>query len=288
MKAAGRRNWGKAARMVAKIDSARAAGQDVGATMYPYAASANGLAACFPPWAAENGKLLANLRDSAQRARIVRAMTDTTSGASDFCQRSGPSTYMIVGFRTPELKRYEGMRLDAIAAAMKKPWADVVVELTLAENDRLDKINFSMAEENVALQLRRPWVIIGSDAGGVSPDSAREMVHPRSYGTFTRVLGKYVREDSVLTLEDAVRKMTSATAQRLALADRGLLRAGMFADVVIFDPATVADRATFPQPHQVSTGVRDVFVNGVAVVRDGKHTGATPGRVVRGPGYGRD
>lgn len=288
LKAAGRRNWGKAAAMVAKIDSARAAGQDVGATMYPYAASGNGLSACFPPWASENGRLLANLRDPAAREKIVRAMTDSAPGAPDYCQRSGPTSYMVVGFRTPELKRYEGQRLDAIAAAMGKPWADVVVELTLAENDQLDKINFSMAEENVAMQLRRPWVILGSDAGGVDPERANGMVHPRAYGTFTRILGKYVRQDSVLTLEDAVRKMTSATAQRLGLADRGLLRAGMYADVVLFDPATVADRATFPQPHQLSVGVRDVFVNGVAVVRDGKHTGATPGRVVRGPGYGRE
>ncbi len=288
LKAAGRRNWQKAAAMVAKIDSARRAGQDVGATMYPYAASANNLSACFPPSASENGRLLANLRDPTARAQIIRAMTDTTPGAPDYCQIDGPNAIMVVGFEKPELKQYEGMRLDAIAAAMRKPWPEVVADLTLAEEDRLDKINFSMSEENVAMQLRRPWVIIGSDAGGVNPDSAQGMVHPRAYGTFTRVLGKYVRDEGVLTLEDAVRKMTSATAQRLALHDRGLVREGMYADLVVFDPATVADHATFPQPHQLSTGIRDVFVNGVAVVRDGKHTGATPGRVVRGPGYRRE
>ena len=285
LKAAGRRNWPKAAAMVAKIDSARRAGQDVGATMYPYAASGNNLSACFPPSWAENGRLLANLRDPATRARIVREMTDTSAGAADYCQRSGPATYMVTGFQRPELERYEGKRLDEIAAMMGKPWAEVVVELTLAEEDKLDKINFSMSEENVAMQLRRPWVIIGSDAGGVNPDSAQGLVHPRAYGTYPRILGKYVREEGVLTLEDAVRKMTSAVAQRLSLRDRGLVREGAFADLVVFDPATVADRATYPQPHQLSVGVRDVYVNGVAVVRGGKHTGAPPGRVVRGPGY---
>jgi len=286
LKAAGRRNWPKAEAMVATIDSARAAGQDVGATMYPYAASANGLSACFPPSAAENGRLLANLRDPAGRARILRQMTDTTPGAPDYCQRSGPSTYMVVGFERPELKRYEGMRLDAIAAAMGKPWAETVVELTLAEGERLDKINFSMSEENVAMQLRRPWVIVGSDAGGADPERAEALVHPRAYGTYPRILGRYVREERVLALEDAVRKMTSAVAQRLSLRDRGLVREGMLADLVVFDPATVADRATFADPHRLSTGILDVFVNGVAVVRGGRHTGATPGRVVRGPGYG--
>ena len=286
LKAAGPRNWPKAVGMVAKIDSARAAGQDVGATMYPYAASGNGLDACFPPAAAENGKLLANLRDPAGRARIIRQMTDTAPGAPDYCQRSGPSTYMIVGFSRPELTRYEGMRLDAIAAAMGKPWADAVVDMVLAEENRLDKINFSMSDENVAMQLKRPWVIIGTDAGGANPDSAKGLVHPRAYGSYPRILGKYVREEGVLTLEDAVRKMSSAVAERLSLRDRGLLREGMYADIVVFDPATIIDRATFAEPHRISTGVRDVFVNGVAVLRDGKHTGATPGKVVRGPGYG--
>ena len=167
-------------------------------------------------------------------------------------------------------------------ADMKLSAPETVIALTLAEKGELGKINFSMSEENVAMQLKRPWVVIGSDAGGQDPDSATGLVHPRSYGTFARVLGKYVRTDSVLTLEDAVRKMTSATAARLMLRDRGLLREGMFADVVVFDPATIIDHATFEKPHQLSTGVKYVFVNGVAVVSEGKHTGAKPGRVVRG------
>jgi N-acyl-D-amino-acid deacylase len=168
---------------------------------------------------------------------------------------------------------------------MNKSAPDAVIELTLAEKGQLGKINFSMSEANVAMQLKRPWVVIGSDAGGEDPDSATSLTHPRAYGTFARVLGKYVRTDSLLTLEDAVRKMTSATAARLKLRDRGLLREGMYADITVFDPATIIDKATFEKPHQLSVGVKYVFVNGVAVVSEGKHTGAKPGRAVRGPGW---
>jgi N-acyl-D-amino-acid deacylase len=280
LKASGRNNWSKAAGMVAKIDSARAAGIDVGATMYPYAASANDLASCFPDWVAENGKLLPNLRDSATRARVVADMTKSGS-----CDPERSSAIAIMGYKKPELKKYEGWRLDQVMKDMHKSAPDAVIELTLAENNQLGKINFSMTEENVAMQLKRPWVVIGSDAGGQDPDSATGLTHPRAYGTFARVLGKYVRTDGLLTLEDAVRKMTSATAARLKLRDRGLLREGMYADVAVFDAATIIDRATFERPHQLSVGVKYVFVNGVAVVSDGKHTGAKPGMVVRGPGW---
>ena len=264
--------------MVRKIDSARASGLDVAATMYPYAASGNGLSSCFPDWIAEGGKLLPNLRDPATRARLVADMKK--SGSCDPSQ----SSHAVIGFMKPELKKYEGWRIDAIMRDMSLDAPNTVIELVLAENDHLGKINFSMTEENVAMQLKCPWVVIGSDAGGQDPDSATGLTHPRAYGTFARVLGKYVRTDSTLTLEDAVRKMTSATAARLKLRDRGLLREGMFADVVVFDPATIIDVATFDKPHQLSVGVKHVFVNGVAVVSDARHTGATPGRVVYGPG----
>jgi dihydroorotase/N-acyl-D-amino-acid deacylase len=276
LKAAGRANWSKAAHMLQKIDSARAAGLDVAATMYPYAASGNGLSSCFPDWVAEGGKLLMNLRDSATRARVVAEMT-----RSGICSPAR-SSHAVIGFTRPELKKYEGWRIDAIMKDMNRSAPDVVIELTLAENDHLGKINFGMSEENVAMQLKRPWVVIGSDAGGQNPDSATGMTHPRAYGTFARVLGKYVRQDSLFTLEEAVRKMSGATAARLKLRDRGLLREGMYADVVVFDPAIIQDVATFDKPHQLSVGVTHVFVNGVAVVSEGKHTGATPGRVVRG------
>ena len=282
LKAAGRSNWSKAAGMVRKIDSARASGLDVAATMYPYAASGNGLDSCFPDWVAEGGKLMQNLRDPATRARLVAEMTK--SGSCDPSQ----SSHAVNGFRRPELKKYEGWLIADIMKDMQKSAPDVVIDLVLAENNGLGKINFSMSEENVAMQLKQPWVIIGSDAGGQNPDSARSLVHPRSYGTFARVLGKYVRTDSVLRLEDAVRKMTGATAARLKLRDRGLLREGMFADIVVFDEKTIRDVATFDKPHQLSVGVDHVLVNGVAVVSDGRHTGATPGRALRGPGYRRE
>jgi len=285
LKAAGPKNWPKAPAMVAKIDSARAAGQDVGATMYPYAASGNDLAACLPQWASESGKLLANLKDSALRAKIVAEATDTGPGARDLCQSVGPERIMVVGLTTPAYKQYDGWRLDKIAAAMNRPWGDALAELVVAEDARPGKITFSMAEENVSMQLARPWVVIGTDAGGANPDSAHDLVHPRAYGSYPKILGRYVREQHLLTLEDAVRKMTSAVAARLSLFDRGIIREGMYADLVLFDPSTVIDKATFEQPHQVSTGIIDVWVNGVQVLSDGKPTGARPGVAVRGPGY---
>jgi dihydroorotase/N-acyl-D-amino-acid deacylase len=285
LKAAGRRNWPKAAAMVAKIDSARAAGQDVGATMYPYPASANSLSACIPPWASAEGKLLANLHDPAARASIVREMTDTTRGAPALCQIDGPDVIMVVGLTRPELLKYEGWRLDRIAADRGRSWAETVADIVLAENGRAGKITFSMSDENVAMQLRRPWVVIGSDAEAHDPAVSRGLAHPRAYGTYARVLGKYVRGDGVLTLEDAVRRMTSAVATRLGITDRGLVKPGLFADLVIFDPVTIVDRATYERPHQLAAGVRDVLVNGVSVWHDGAATGALPGRALRGAGW---
>jgi dihydroorotase/N-acyl-D-amino-acid deacylase len=285
LKAAGTRNWRKATAMVAKIDSARAAGQDVGATMYPYPASANSLGACIPPWASADGKLLANLRDATVHARIVREMADTARGARPLCQIDGPDVIMVVGLTRPELMKYEGWRLDRIAADRGRPWAETIADLVLVEEGRVGKITFSMNEANVAMQLRRPWVVIGSDAEAHDPAVARGLAHPRAYGTFARILGKYVRQDSVLTLEDAVRRMTSAVAVRLGITDRGLVKAGMFADLTVFDPETIIDRATYERPHQLSVGVRHVLVNGVEVWRDGAPTNALPGRAVRGVGW---
>ena len=283
LKASNRRNWGKAPNMVAKIDSARAAGLDVGATMYPYPFSGNNLGECFPDWAAENGKLFDNLRDSTTRARMLREMADT-SGAP-LCQREGPTAYMVADLRKPENAKYEGKLLSDIAADMKKPWPETIVELVLTEGRDPSKINFTMSEDNVRMQIRQPWVIIGTDAGGFNPDSTKYVVHPRAYGTYPRILGRYVREQKLFPLEEAVRKMSGAVATRLGLRDRGLLREGMFADVVVFDDRTIIDLATPEKPHQISRGVEQVFVNGVQVVRDGQHTGATPGKVLRGPGY---
>ena len=279
LKASTKRNWGKAAAMVAKIDSARAAGLDVGATMYPYPYSGNNLGECIPDWAAENGKLFDNLRDSTTRVRILREMADPNG--SPLCQIEGPTAYMIAELRKPENAKYEGKLLSVIAADMGKPWPEAIVALMISENHDPSKINFSMSEENVRMQIRQPWVVIGTDAGGVDPDSAKSVVHPRSYGSYPRILGRYVREQKLLTLEDAVRKMTGGVASRLGLRDRGMLREGMLADVVVFDDATIIDLATPEKPHQLSRGVEQLFVNGVQVVRDGRHTGATPGRALR-------
>jgi dihydroorotase/N-acyl-D-amino-acid deacylase len=285
LKAAGRRNWPKAALAVAKIDSARAAGLDIQANMYPYTAAGTGLSSCLPPSASADDKLLDNLRDPETRARIRAEAMQQTTDWENLCQLATPDGVLVLDVRKPENQAYAGKRLSEIAAAMGKDWLETAMDLLVSEEHRIFTVYFLMSEDNVSLQLRQPWLKFGSDAGGEDPDSSRGLVHPRAYGTYPRIVGKYVRDEGVLTLEDAVRKATSAVATRLSIQDRGILREGFFADVVVFDPARIADQATFEQPHQLSAGVRDVFVNGVAVVRDGRHTGAKPGRVVRGPGY---
>src|SRR5262245_43606353 len=221
LKASNKRNWHKAAHMVAKIDSARAAGLDVGATMYPYPYSGNNLGECLPDWVSENGKLFDNLRNPAVRSRVLREMTNPNG--DPLCQHEGPSAYMIADFRKPENARYEGKRLSDIALAMDKPWAETVIDLLLSEGRDVSKINFTMSEDNVRMQIVKPWVVIGTDAGGYDPDSTKTVVHPRSYGSYPRILGRYVREQKLMTLEEAVRKMSGAVAARLGLRDRGLL-----------------------------------------------------------------
>ncbi len=285
LKAGGLRNWPKAPQAIAKIDSARAAGLDVQANMYPYVAGGTGLSSCLPPWAAADDKLLDNLRDPSMRAKIRAEVLHQTTDWENLCQLATPDGVLVLGLLKPENQVHAGKRLSEIATAVGKDWLETVMDLLVSEEQRIGTIYFMMSEDNVKLQLRQSWLKFGTDAGGADPDSARGLTHPRAYGTYPRILGKYVRDEGVLTLEDAVRKATSAVAARLSIADRGLLREGFYADVVVFDPTTIADRATFEQPHQLSAGVRDVFVNGVGVVRGGRHTGAKPGRVVRGPGY---
>lgn len=286
-KASGRTNWGLAAPAIAKIDSARAAGLDYKATMYPYPASGNNLSSCIPDWVHAEGKLLENLTKPELRDRIRAEMSSTARGAQVYCQHNPPEAYQVQGFKRPEYQQYQAKRLNEIARALGLDWMDAIIQLTIDERNILGKITFAMSEENVARMIAQPWVVIGSDAGGFDPETTTAILHPRAYGTFPRVLGKYARTDSVLTLEDAVRKMTWSTAQILGLRDRGMVKEGLFADLVIFDPATVIDNATFEKPHQLSTGIRDVFVNGVATWRDGKLTGAKPGRALRGPGTER-
>jgi dihydroorotase/N-acyl-D-amino-acid deacylase len=283
--AAGRANWPKAAQAIAKIDSARAEGFDVQADMYPYTAGSTGLTACFPPWASADGKLFDNLADPTTRARMRAEIEHPTTEWEDLCGQATPEGVLILGLNRPENRVWAGKRLSEIAAGLGRDWIETAFDLVLSERQRVGTVFFLMSEENVRLQLRQPWMKFGTDAGGTDPAGVQSLTHPRAYGTFTRILGTYVRDERVLGLEDAVRKMTSAVATRLTLQGRGVLREGMFADVVVFDPATVAAPATYDAPHQLSLGVPHVLVNGVFVVRDGRHTGARPGRALRGPGY---
>ena len=292
LKAAGVRNHYKAALAVAKIDSARAAGVDVQANMYPYVAGGTGISALFPPWASEDGALLDNLSDPEMRARIHAEVLADGPEWENFGTLSTPEGVMVtsIGEVGPDAEPtgaegYVGMRLAEVAAEMGVDWVEAAMEITLMTSGHASMVIFMMSEENVAMQLRQPWIKIGTDASGFDPADVTGMVHPRSYGTYPRILGKYVREEGAIPLEDAIRKMTSAVATRLSIDDRGLLRRGMYADVVVFDPESVADRATFEDPHQLSIGVEEVFVNGVQVLAGGEHTGAKPGRPVRGPGY---
>lgn len=279
--------WYRMPSVIARIQRARAEGIDITADMYPYPASGTGLTAILPTWTAEGGRLYERLRDPDVRARIRDALEERSADDGMGIEtRGGPHGVMPVGFRRPEHQAYVGMRLDEIAALRSQDWIEAALDLLVAERQRISTIYFSMDEANLRVQVQQPWMKFATDAGGFDPAWAKGQgpVHPRSYGTFPRVLRKYVREERLITLEDAVRKMTSAVADRLSLRDRGLLREGFMADVVLFDPGFVGDRATFDDPHQLSVGVRDVWVNGVRVLAGGEHNGATPGRFVKGPG----
>ena len=284
LKAAGTKNWMKGPQAIAKIDSARRAGVDVQANMYPYVAGGTGLSACTPPWASEDGKLIPNLQNPETRAKIKAEMQNPNTDWENLCQLAGPQGVLVLGLTKPENAQYAGKRLGEIATMMGKAWDDAAMDLLISERQRIGTVYFLMSEENVKLNLAQPWMKFGTDAGGVDPDSARGLTHPRAYGTFTKIMGRYVRDEKVIPLEEAVRKATSAVATRLSIPNRGLLREGFFADVTVFDPNTIIDHSTFEKPHVVSDGVKYVFVNGTMVVRDGKHTGAKPGRALRGPG----
>ena len=282
LKAAGRPNWHLMPAAIEAIEGARAAGVDVTADMYPYAASGTGLTAILPPWADADGRLYQNLADPLMRAKIRAEVLEPAGDWEAMAHNTTPAGVMPIGFRLPEHQAYVGRRLAEIAELRNQHWVDAALDLLAAEGQRISTIYFSMDEANVRMQLGLPWIKIATDAGGHDPAWAAALgpLHPRAYGSYPRVLGRYVRDERVLSLEGAVRKMTSAVADRLGLRERGLLRTGCYADVVVFDPATIADQATFEAPHQLATGVRDVWVNGQRVLRSGQHTGATPGRFV--------
>ena len=284
LKASGQPAWPLMPQAIRMIDEARAEGLDITADMYPYPASGTGLNVLVPDWAHEGGELYDNLANEAIWTRIREDMLNPPAGATAMARTQNRDGIMPVGFMQDENQQYVAKRLPEIAEMRGEDWADTVRHMLLSEQQRISTIYFMMSEDNLALQLRQPWIKISSDAGGIDPDGQTLPTHPRAYGTFTRVLGKYVREEGVLELEDAVRKMTSSVADRLSIRDRGVLRADAYADVVVFDPAGVADRATFEDPHQLSVGIRDVWVNGVRVIDGGTHTEAMPGRIIDGPG----
>jgi N-acyl-D-amino-acid deacylase len=288
LKTAGKRNWGRMPEVVARIESARRAGVDIAADTYAYPAWFNSLSAMVPPWAHDGGtaKLLGRLRDPAARRRIRRDMETPGSWENNSWQEISPEAILIGAVQNPALVPLQGKTLAEVAKQKKADAIDALLDLLIADQAYTYVAVFGMSEPDVALALQQPWVSVNNDSQGTAPDGilGREHPHPRAYGTFPRILRKYVREEKRLTLEDAIRKFTSLPAQRMRLADRGVLKAGMWADVVIFDPAQVRDLATFAKPNQLSEGMRWVLVNGVPVIADGKATGALPGKVLRGPG----
>jgi N-acyl-D-amino-acid deacylase len=289
LKAAGRANWPKIDAVLDKVEQARREGLKITADMYLYTAGATGLDAAIPPHAQDGGyeALFKRLDDPAQRRAIADEMRTPTDKWENLYLAAGSADGVILtSFRSPALQQFVGKTLAEIAKIRGADPVDTILDLVREDRGNPGAVYFMMSEENIAKQLKRPWVSIGSDAASMAPEGVflKFSTHPRAYGNASRLLKKYVREDSVLTLEDAIHRMTGLPAANLELDRRGLLKAGYFADVTVFDPAAVGDRATFEQPHQYAVGVRDVFVNGVQVLRGGDHTGAKPGRALWGPG----
>jgi N-acyl-D-amino-acid deacylase len=289
-KAAGEKNWPKLEQAIARIEQARQEGLRITADIYPYTAGATGLNASMPPWVQEGGfeRWRDRLRDPDIRARLLREMRTPAQDWENLLLLAGSAErVLLVGFRNPELKPLTGMTLAEVARRRGKTPEETAMDLVIEDGSRVECIYFLMSPENLRRKMTLDWVSFGSDAPAPASEGVFLMsaTHPRAYGCFARVLGTYVRQEKLLPLEAAIHRMTGLPARNLGLRGRGLLRPGYYADVVIFDPQTIADRATYEQPHQYAVGVRDVWVNGVAVLRSGEHTGATPGRVVRGPGW---
>lgn len=292
LKVAGHRNWGTMPDVVARIEAARTSGVDVSANTYAYTAWSNSMSAFVPPWAHSggDGELLKRLADPATRARIRADMAaDTDAWDNEWREISGPGDVLVCATYHDELRRYQGMRLDAIAAEWHEDPLDALLDLLARDEARTEVAVFGMDEPDVALALRQPWVSVDNDSSAASPEGVLGGFHPhpRAYGTFPRILARYVREQHLLSLPDAIRKFSALPAQKLGLADRGVIKQGMQADLVVFDPATVRDLATYEAPNQLSAGMDYVIVNGVPVIDAGKMTGKLPGQVLLGPGYPR-
>jgi N-acyl-D-amino-acid deacylase len=289
LKAAGQPNWKKADAMLAKIEDARKAGLKITADMYTYTAAGTGLDACLPPWTEDGGypALFKRLRDPATREKIAAEVrTPSDKWENLYLAAGSPEKILLSGFKSEKLKPLTGKSLAEIAKMRGKDPIETLMDLIAEDESRIECIYFLMSEENVKKEIAKPWVSFGSDEASQAPEGnfLKSNCHPRAYGCFSRVLGKYVREEKVLTLEQAIRKLSGLPATNLGLDHRGFVQEGMFADVVVFDPATVGDRATFDKPHQYSVGMKHVFVNGAQVLKDGEHTGAKPGRAIWGPG----
>jgi dihydroorotase/N-acyl-D-amino-acid deacylase len=290
IKVAGKESWGRMPEVVAKITAARADGLDVSANTYAYAAWFNTMSAFIPPWAHDGGdaKLIERLKDPAMRQRIRKdLMTASADWQNEWQEIPSPASVLVCVVQNPKLLPLQGKTLAEVATIWNKDPMDALFDLLIEDNAFTEVAVFGMSESDVVLALQQPWVSIDNDSEGTSPDGilGQEHPHPRAYGTFPRILRKYVREEKKLTLEDAIRKFSALPAQRMRLTDRGVLKAGMWADVVVFDPATVRDLATFDNPNQLSQGMDYVLVNGVPVIDQGKMTGAKPGKVLRGAGY---
>jgi N-acyl-D-amino-acid deacylase len=292
LKAAGEANWPKMDQAIARIEKARGEGLKITADMYTYTAGATGFDACIPPWARDGGNeaLFRRIQDAETRPRILADMRRPAEGWENLCRAAGsPDRLLMVEFKTDALKPLTGKTLAEAAKMRGTDPENTILDLVLEDRTRVGVVFFLMSEDNVRKQVRLPWVSFGSDAASMAPEDpfTRSSAHPRSYGNFARLLGRYVRDEKLVSLEEAVRRLAALPAENLGLDRRGRLAPGMFADVAVFDPATIADRATFEKPHQYAVGMRHVFVNGVQVLKDGEPTGATPGRALKGPGATR-
>ncbi len=290
LKAAGQANWSKLDAAIQKIETARASGLHITADMYTYVAGATGLDAAMPPWVQEGGypEWAKRLQDPAVRERVKREMiTPTDKWESLYLAAGSPEKVILIGFKNPKLKPLTGKTLAEVAKLRGKSPEETAMDLVIEDGSRVGTVYFMMSEDNVRKEIRLPWVSFGSDEGSYQPRGVflKSNPHPRAYGNFARLLGRYVRDEKIIPLEEAVRRLTTLPAANLKLNQRGALKPGHFADVVVFDPEKIQDHATFDKPHQYATGVAHVFVNGTQVLKNGEHTGAKPGRVVRGPGW---
>src|SRR3989440_1081618 len=289
IKAAGEKNWPKEDQLLGRIEAAQKEGLKIRANMYTYTAAGTGLDACLPPWTEDGGypALFKRLRDPVTREKIAAEVgKDSDEWENIYVGAGSPDRILLVGFKSEKLKPLTGKSLAEIAKMRGKDPITTIMDLILEDQSRIESIYFLMSEENVKKELGKPWISFGSDEASQAPEGPflKSNPHPRAYGNFARVLGKYARDEKVITLPEAVRRLSALPATNLGLDHRGFIQAGMFADVVVFDPATIADRATFDKPHQYAVGMKHVFVNGMQVLKDGEHTGAKPGRALAGPG----